>query len=81
MVEDNFLPLSLGYSNLILKIEWLEKLGAVVNNWKLRLCNFNQKGALSMRRSFLGSNAYLFESHDTINQEGRGRGSIEGRRA
>lgn len=32
VVCENFLPLSLGNSNLILGIEWLEKLGTVSSN-------------------------------------------------
>lgn len=38
---DNFFPLDLGNSNVILGVQWLEKLGTVSTNWKLQIMQFN----------------------------------------
>lgn len=34
VVKENFLPIELGNSDIILGVEWLEKLGTVESNWK-----------------------------------------------
>lgn len=37
---EDFLPLQLGNSDVILGVQWLEKLGAVTTNWKLHIMKF-----------------------------------------
>lgn len=39
MIE-NYLPLQLGNSDLILDVQWLEKLGTVSTNWKTLTLKF-----------------------------------------
>ncbi|XP_074377189.1 uncharacterized protein LOC141718709 [Apium graveolens] len=39
-IIENFLPLSLGISDLILGIQWLEKLGTISTNWKTQTMKF-----------------------------------------
>lgn len=39
-VVEDFLPLELGSTDVILGIQWLEKLGVVRNNWKTRIMEF-----------------------------------------
>lgn len=39
IIED-FLPLQLGNSNMILGVQWLEKLGTVSTNWKTQTLKF-----------------------------------------
>lgn len=41
MVVEDFLPLTLGNSDIILGVQWLEKLGAVTTNWKTQVMTFN----------------------------------------
>lgn len=43
-VREDFLHLILGNSDLILGIQWLEKLGPVTTNWKSRLMKFQLDG-------------------------------------
>lgn len=43
-VEEDFLPLKLGNSDVKLGIQWLEKLGMVLNNWKTQVMKFEIKG-------------------------------------
>lgn len=43
-VEEDFLPLKLGSSDIILGIQWLEKLGMVLTNWKTQVMKFEVKG-------------------------------------
>lgn len=43
-VVDDFLPLKLGSSDVILGIQWLEKLGMVLTNWKTQVMKFEVKG-------------------------------------
>lgn len=40
MVTEDFLPLELGNSDVILGVQWLEKLGSVVTNWKTQVMNY-----------------------------------------
>lgn len=42
---ENFLPLELGHSDIILGVEWLAKLGTVSTNWKTPLMQFNWHGS------------------------------------
>lgn len=44
LVKENFLPLELGNSDLVLGIQWLEKLGEVTMNWKSQSMSFIPKG-------------------------------------
>lgn len=41
VIQEDFLPLKLGTTDIILGIQWLEKLGAVVTNWKSQIMQFN----------------------------------------
>lgn len=43
-VVEDFLPLKLGSSDVILGIQWLEKLGMVLTNWKTQVMKFEIKG-------------------------------------
>lgn len=43
-VVEDFLPLKLGNSDVILGIQWLEKLGVVLTNWKTQIMTFELKG-------------------------------------
>lgn len=47
-IEEDFLPLELGNSNVILGIQWLEKLGPVVTNWKTQIMRY-QKSKISLK--------------------------------
>lgn len=44
-VVEDYLPLQLGNSDLILGIEWLEKLGTMVTNWKTQKIQFKRGDA------------------------------------
>ncbi|XP_057252042.1 uncharacterized protein LOC130592021 [Beta vulgaris subsp. vulgaris] len=43
-LNEDFLPIKLGNSDLILGIQWLEKLGTVVTNWKEQTMRFTYEG-------------------------------------
>nr|KAJ0228165.1 hypothetical protein LSAT_V11C100046520 [Lactuca sativa] len=43
-IREDFLPLTLGNSDVILGIQWLEKLGAVTTNWKTQVMKFQIEG-------------------------------------
>lgn len=43
-ITEDFLPLTLGNSDVILGIQWLEKLGAVTTNWKTQIMKFQVNG-------------------------------------
>lgn len=43
-VEEDFLPLNLGNSDVILGVQWLEKLGPVTTNWKSQVMRFQLNG-------------------------------------
>lgn len=43
-VVEDFLPLELGSADVILGVQWLEKLGVVKNNWKTQLMEFEVDG-------------------------------------
>lgn len=43
-VVEEFLPLKLGGSDVILGIQWLEKLGMVLTNWKTQIMKFELNG-------------------------------------
>lgn len=40
-VVEDFLPFELGNSDMILGVQWLEKLGSVTTNWKSQVMKFN----------------------------------------
>lgn len=44
MVEDDFLPLELGSSDIILGMQWLRKLGEMKVNWQTLTMTFNMVG-------------------------------------
>lgn len=44
-ITENFLPLELGHSDVILGIEWLAKLGTISTNWKTPMMQFNWNGS------------------------------------
>lgn len=44
MVVEDFLTLELGHSDLILGVQWLEKLGSVTTNWKTQVMRFRVQG-------------------------------------
>lgn len=44
-IVENFLPLELGHSDIILGVEWLAKLGMVTTNWKVLLMQFTWQGS------------------------------------
>lgn len=44
-ITENFLPLELGHSDVILGIEWLAKLGTISTNWKTPLMQFSWNGS------------------------------------
>lgn len=41
MIQEDFLPLQLGNSDVTLGIQWLEKLGSMTTNRKTQLMKFN----------------------------------------
>ncbi|XP_074323394.1 uncharacterized protein LOC141660315 [Apium graveolens] len=43
-VRDDFLPLELGNSDVILGVQWLETLGNVVSNWKTQVMQYEADG-------------------------------------
>ena len=43
-VVEDFLPLTLGNSDLILGVQWLEKLGTMTTNWRTQTLTFKQDG-------------------------------------
>ena len=66
MVVEDFLPLPLGNSDLILGIQWLEKLGTMTTNWKTQTLKFKMgddtvtlKGDPSLGRSKVSLKAML----------------------
>lgn len=70
-----FLPFQLGNSDVILGVQWLEKLGTVITNWKLETMKFQVngktvtlKGDPSLTRSKISLKAMI----KTIRKEGGG---------
>ncbi|XP_017233746.1 uncharacterized protein LOC108207825 [Daucus carota subsp. sativus] len=45
-VVEDFLPLELGSTDVILGVQWLEKLGEVMTNWKTQVMRFEKGGEL-----------------------------------
>ncbi|KAL4567338.1 hypothetical protein LXL04_022921 [Taraxacum kok-saghyz] len=43
-VKEDFLPLTLGNSDVILGVQWLEKLGPVTTNWRTQVMQFTLNG-------------------------------------
>lgn len=41
VIQEDFLPLTLGTSDVILGVQWLEKLGNIVTNWKSKVMQFD----------------------------------------
>ena len=74
-VREDFLPLKLGNSDLILGVQWLEKLGPVITNWKEQTMKFKVgskvvqlKGDPSLARSRVSLKAMI----RTLKKEGGG---------
>ncbi|XP_048496700.1 transposon Tf2-1 polyprotein [Beta vulgaris subsp. vulgaris] len=74
-VCDDFLPLKLGNSDLILGVQWLERLGTITTNWKQQVMKFKMgdkvvtlKGEPSLERSKVSLKA-MFR---VLRKEGRG---------
>lgn len=74
-VIKDFLPLTLGNSDLILGVQWLEKLGTVATNWKTQTLKFmvggksvTVKGDPKLGRSLISLKAML----RTLKKEGQG---------
>lgn len=53
LIVKAFLPIPLGNLDLILGIQWLEKLGTTTTNWKTHTISF-QKGGKTVTRSRAG---------------------------
>lgn len=75
VVEEDFLPLGLGNSDVILGVQWLETLGTVVSNWKtqemafeMRGNKYKLKGDPSLARSKVSLKAIM----KTLRKEGGG---------
>ena len=69
-IRDDFLSLPLGSSDVILGIQWLEKLGPMTTNWKTQHMQFvwnNEQivllGDVSLRRARVSLKAILTEIH------------------
>lgn len=45
MICEDFLPLELGTADVILGVQWLEKLGPVTTNWKTQIMKFEIGGS------------------------------------
>ncbi|KAL4592534.1 hypothetical protein LXL04_005533 [Taraxacum kok-saghyz] len=43
-LKENFLPLTLGNSDIILGVQWLEKLGPITTNWHTQVMQFTKNG-------------------------------------
>lgn len=74
IVED-FLPFSLGNSDVILGVQWLEKLGSVTTNWKLQEMKFKvgkENVILKGDPSLEHTKVSLKAMRRTIKREGRG---------
>lgn len=74
-VVEDFLPLELGNSEIILGIQWLEKLGTVMTNWKTQTLKFQVgsetvviQGNPALGRSFISLKAMI----RTLRMEGGG---------
>lgn len=74
-VIENYLPLQLGNSDLILGIQWLEKLGTISTNWKTLTLKFKLgqdnvvlKGDLALGRTMISLKAMM----RTIKKGGEG---------
>ncbi|KAJ9546382.1 hypothetical protein OSB04_018925 [Centaurea solstitialis] len=73
-VKDDFLPIQLGNSDVILGIQWLETLGTISHNWKTQVMKFSCGGRPTLRgdpalgRSMLSLKAM----GKLIHQEGHG---------
>lgn len=75
VVDDDFLPLELGNSDVILGVQWLEKLGVVTTNWKTQEMRFQDNGQIftlkgdpSLSRSQISLKAML----RVLKKEGNG---------
>lgn len=74
IIED-FLPIALGNSDLILGLQWLEKLGTISTNWKTQTIKFKMgkemvtlKGDASLGRTGITLKAMI----KTLKKEGQG---------
>lgn len=74
-VVEDFLPFVLGNSDIILGVHWLENLGSVMTNWKLREMKFKVgrktvliKGDPSFEHSHVSLKAIM----KTLKKEGGG---------
>lgn len=76
VVKEDFLPLKLGNSDLILGVQWLEKLGPVVTNWKSQVMKFQLGGSTVTLQGDPSLIPSLVEGHDSDDAQGRWRGVV-----
>lgn len=74
-VTEDFLPLKLGSSDVILGVAWLEKLGMVLTDWKAQIMKFEIKGepvTLVGDPSLVHSQISLKAMRRTLKKQGSG---------
>ena len=74
-IMDDLLPLSLGSSDFIMGIQWLETLGMTYTNWKQQVMKFQMgnKMVTLLRDPFLGKTMVSLKTMmKTLRHEGKG---------